>query len=50
VEILDPINEVTKRGKPPEQQLNKRTRGEGNVIFSRPQVALQPTITAALFA
>jgi len=44
VEILDPINEVTKRGKPPEQQWNKRTRGEGNVISNRAQVALQPRI------
>lgn len=44
VEILDPINGVTKRGKPPEQEWNKRTRGEGNVIFNRPQVALQPRI------
>ena len=42
MEILDPINEVTKRGKPPEQQWNKRTRGEGNVISNGPQVALQP--------
>jgi len=44
VEILDPINEVTKRGKPPEQQWNKRTRGEGNMISNRPQVAQQPRI------
>jgi len=44
VEILEPINEVTKRGKPPEKQWNKRTRGERNMIFKRPQVALQPRI------
>lgn len=44
MEILDPINEVTKRGKPPERQWNKGTRGEGNMIFNRPQVALQPRI------